>query len=218
MQLSSASLPVGGYSFSQGLEYAIDAQWLKTVSDIEDWLINAMLEGQAKTDIPILLRQYKASQKSDMPTLDYWNNYLLASRESRELYEADIAMGKALFKLLPALDMLLPAENPAASQVCDHCSFVTAFAWAAAHWQIGEYESCKGFLWSWLENQVMATSKLLPLGQTATQRLLLRLSNQIPVAINVATNINDESIGNSLPALAIASARHETQYSRLFRS
>ncbi len=212
MQLSSASLPVGGYSFSQGLEYAIEAGWLENESDVSRWVKVVMLESQAKTDLPILIRQYQAFLKNSITDTEYWNEYLLASRESAEFYKADVAMGKALLKLLPEFGVDL------ANMKILNISFVTSFALAAAHWKLGEQETCKGFLWAWLENQVIVASKLLPMGQTASQKIILHLADQIPKAIACALTITDDAIGNSLPGLAIASARHETQYSRLFCS
>ncbi len=211
-QLCSSSLPVGAYSFSQGLEYAIDANWLVSAEDVSSWIRVCLNENQAKTDIPILIRQYQATQSDDLKTLTYWNDYLLASRESLELYDADISMGKALLKLLPVFGI------PSPYQPADEVSFVTAFALAAGFWQTGCEQSCHGFLWSWLENQILAASKLLPLGQTAAQKMLLDLSQHIVPTVDNALLVVDEAIGNSLPALAIASACHETQYSRLFRS
>jgi urease accessory protein len=212
LQLSSAALPVGGYAFSQGLEFAIDEGWLKNPDDIAQWLTLQMSESQAAVDLPLLQRQLIAASSGDGEQLAYWNTYALACRETAELRLTDTAMGAALLRLLASLEVALPlAEGK-------ETSFVTAFAMAAAHWQLDARSCCHGYLWSWLENQVAAATKLVPLGQTAAQQLLSQLLLEIPPAIDKSMLIHDHAIGASLPAVAMASARHETQYSRLFRS
>jgi urease accessory protein len=212
LQLSSAALPVGGYAFSQGLEFAIDEGWLSNKADIAQWIDVQMMESLAAVDLPLLHRQLAAAVNADREQLAYWNDYTLACRETAELRLTDTAMGAALVKLLASLDvpMLYQAEKDV--------SFVTAFAMAAAYWQLDSRSCCHGYLWSWLENQVAAATKLVPLGQTTAQQLLSELLALIPGAIDKSLGIDDDAIGASLPALAMASARHETQYSRLFRS
>ncbi|MCS5588188.1 MAG: urease accessory protein UreF [Porticoccaceae bacterium] len=212
LQLSSAALPVGGYSFSQGLEYAIDSGWLKNAEDISQWLSLQLQQSLANTDLPLLSRQLQAARIADSKAMDYWNCYTLACRETSELRLNDTAMGAAMVRLLNHLDVPMP--------LCEQreITFVAAFAMAAAHWQIDCRTACQGYLWSWLENQVAAATKLVPLGQTSAQQLLGELLPVIPLAINQSETIADEQIGSSLPAVAMASAWHETQYSRLFRS
>ena len=74
------------------------------------------------------------------------------------------------------------------------------------------------YVWSWLENQVLAAIKLVPLGQVAGQRLLLALGARIPRVVAIAMTLDDADLSTFAPGLCLASARHETQYSRLFRS
>ena len=212
LQLSSAALPVGGYSFSQGLEYAIDEGWLSNREQVAQWLSLQLSESLACVDLPLLSRQLQAARIADQDALAYWNAYTLACRETSELRLTDVAMGVALTRLLNSL------EVPVAYTNNKEMTFVTAFAMAAAHWQLDTRVACHGYLWSWLENQVAAATKIVPLGQTMAQQLLSDLLKQIPAAINRSETLDDQSIGASLPALAMASAWHETQYTRLFRS
>ena len=79
-------------------------------------------------------------------------------------------------------------------------------------------ETAIGYLWSWLENQVLCAVKLIPLGQVAGQRLLTDLAVKIPILVDQAFYFTDDDIGGSSFGLALASSRHEMQYSRLFRS
>ncbi len=212
LQLSSAALPVGGYSFSQGLEYAIEDGWLRDGDAVARWLSLQLSQSMARVDLPVLVRQLQAAHDADDKTMAQWNRYILACRETRELRLTDTAMGAALQRLLRELEV--SRCDTSAGDI----SFVTVFARAAAHWQIDTTAACQGYLWSWLENQVAAATKLVPLGQTRAQRLLGELLEQGAGAVNRALSLEDDAIGASLPALAMASSWHETQYSRLFRS
>ncbi len=211
LHLCSAGLPVGAYAFSHGLEYAIEASWLKSDSDIERWLSMQLRFSLAALDLPILLRLDRALAESDVDAVRYWNALILASRETRELQLTDTATGLALQKLMPEFGMhVIAMQGPV--------SFVTVFAQAARYWQIRSEMAALGFCWSWIENQVNAATKLLPMGQTQAQRMMHTLQGRIPAVIDVAGNVADDDIGVSLPALSLASMHHETQYSRLFRS
>ncbi|MBR9885874.1 MAG: urease accessory protein UreF, partial [Oceanospirillales bacterium] len=121
---------------------------------------------------------------------------------------------QALLRLLPALDVDIPETLKAAVGQTQ----LGGMALAARHWEIDCRSLCRGYLWSWLENAVMAGVKLVPLGQTDGQRLLMVLSDQLPTLLDDALHLDDRAIGSSTPAMAIASSLHETQYSRLFRS
>jgi urease accessory protein len=129
------------------------------------------------------------------------NSQFLASRETAELRAESVQMGYSLKKLLADLGAgEVPLEEP---------SFPAAFAFAARYWKIEPQAALQAYLWAWLENQVMAAVKAVPLGQTEGQRILLSLSRTFP-------EVKDE--GNFAPGLAMLSMKHETQYSRLFRS
>jgi urease accessory protein len=210
LQLSSSTLPVGGYAFSQGMESAVEAGWLPDAQATSHWLQQQLLYSLARVDIPLLLRLHRTIGNGE--SVDYFNAYVLACRETAELRQTDTAMGQALTKLLTVLEVPMPITAKGQT------SFVTAFAAAASHWQISERSCCYGFLWSWLENQVAAATKLVPLGQTAAQTLLGELMPVIEETIEIGVTVTDEDIGASLPALALSSCQHEHQYSRLFRS
>lgn len=211
LQLCSPALPVGAYAFSQGLEPAMDRRWLLNLADIEDWLTVQLQHSVARVELPLLLRLHAAWQADDHAAVQHHNDLLLACRESEELRLCDTAMGAALARLLPTLALPLPCavESPA---------FLTLFVFAAQRWQLSAQLTALGYAWTWLENQVMAATKLLPLGQSQAQHLLSVLQQRVPVLIEQAAQLDDEEIGSSLPGLAFASLHHETQYTRLFRS
>jgi urease accessory protein len=210
LQLSSVGLPVGGFAYSQGLEHAIDAGWVKDAAACEGWLDLQLRHALARLDLAVVFRLYRALGEEDGAAVCHWNDYLLACRETRELYLTDTAMGQALKRLLGSLGMRVPGTVDT--------SFVTAFSSAAWQWGIDGRACALALAWSWLENQAAAATKLIPLGQTRTQQMLGALQAAIPDALDTAGALNDDSLGAGLPALALASTLHETQYSRLFRS
>ena len=214
LHLSSPALPVGAYAYSQGLEYAIDHGPLKTSRDVADWLRGILLNGLGALDLPILIRCYTAWQQNDFETLNYWNHYLRACRETSELLLEDEQLGMALSRLL--IDLDVPADR--AKAVTAKPSFAVMFALAGCHWRIPIADLLQSFSYSWLENQVAAATKIVPLGQTAAQKLLIQLLPVIPLAIATAQTMKSDDIGASLPGQVLASTLHEYQYSRLFRS
>jgi urease accessory protein len=217
LQLCSANLPVGGFSFSQGLEYAIETKWIANFESTQNWIALNLTQAIARTDLPILQRLYQAVETQDSVGFAYWNNHLIACRESKELRLAELAMGKALLRLLGNLDALDMAayDEFIAEQAL---SFVAAFALAAMLWKIDLPSCLSGFCWTVIDNQVAAATKLVPLGQSQAQNLLFTLSQEVTLAMATASALADDEIGASLPRLAMASAWHETQYTRLFRS
>lgn len=213
-QLISPALPIGGFTYSQGLEWAVEARWVHDNITFAAWLDSLLAHSIATLDLPILLRLHKACEHADWPRFKLWCNYLLASRETMELRKEERQRGAALLKLLPDLGITIPAgqrESLAATQLA-------GMALAATQWEISAEKTCSGYAWSWLESTVMAGVKLIPLGQTQGQQLTLKLAEKIPGAVSAARAVIDSEIGSSSAAQAIASSRHETQYTRLFRS
>lgn len=211
LHLCSPALPIGAYAYSQGLEYAIDSGWLQTPEAIADWLLGLMENTLSYTDLPILRRLYEACAAGDNNGLNNWNHYLRACRESRELLLEDEQLGGALARLLKGLGV--PGVELAAPP-----TYASQFAQAGVFWAIPLDTLCQGFLWAWLENQVAAATKLVPLGQSQGQQILMRLMPHMPSVCAAAAERADTELGRGLPGLAMASSLHESQYSRLFRS
>lgn len=211
LHLSSPALPIGAYAYSQGLEYAIESGWLEG-SALGEWLADGLQLGVAQLDLPLLLRARAALAQNDLTQLDHWNDFLLANRETRELLLEDQQIGAALLRLLKSLsteELLVPRQAP---------GYAVAFAIACELWHIDQTAALHSYCFSWLENQVTAATKLVPLGQTDAQRLLLTLLEGVAVACETALEMDDTMLGLSLPGLALASCGHERQHTRLFRS
>lgn len=210
LQLASPALPVGAYSYSQGLEAAIEAGIVHDAASAKRWISEVLGYSLARMEAPVFLRLCTAWRAGDTVAAARWNEFFLAARETAELRAETAQMGYSLARLLPELGL---GEVPLAEP-----SFPAAFAFAVAAWQIDPHEALVAYLWSWIENQVLAAAKALPLGQTDGQSLLLFLGGQLDEIARGAARLDDDSLGNFTPGLALLSSRHETQYSRLFRS
>lgn len=213
-QLISPALPVGAYAYSQGLEYAVSEEWVADEASALEWIEGVAANSIMTLDLPVMQRMYRAWQQDDEAQVVHWSRFLAVSRESSEILAEDNHLGKSLARLLGDLDL----EQAAAWRFKQESNFPAMFSLAASHWEIEVQQAMAGYLWAWCENQVAAAIKIVPLGQTAGQRLLSMLILKIPVWVEQAMAIEDDDIGVLCPGVAIASAHHETQYSRLFRS
>lgn len=213
-QLASPALPVGAYAYSQGLEWAVAAGWVVDEATLAEWLGEQLRHSLPRVDLPILVRLHAAARAADDDRMLHWSRELVALRETRELAADDCDRGRALVRLLRDLDVAAALPWVARPDV----PFALATALAAAAWELPLDPTLHAYAWGWLENQVLAGVKLVPLGQVAGQRLLLRLAPRIAGAVATACTLDDDDLGGALPILAIASSLHETQYTRLFRS
>ena len=214
LRLTSPSLPIGGYSYSQGLEFAVSSGWVHDASSASDWIQGLLKNSLVNLDLPILKRLYQSWQESDLEKVAYWNDFILASRDSHELQEEDRQLGKALARLL--VDLELEDAKDFLKPPCG--GFLTLYSLAVVKWNISLNDAASGFLWMWSENQVLCAIKLIPLGQTDGQKILSALIETISQVIERGLNLSDDDIGYTALGQGIASALHETQYTRLFRS
>jgi len=213
LQLISPSLPIGGYTYSQGIEWAVEAGWIKDARGLREWLEGLMQTNLHFLELPVLKRMLEAWTHADLEWLGQLNARLIASRETRELRLEESNRARAFFDLLPALEPGAAEYEQTLRQ-----SQLACFSFTCYRWGIDYNRAALGLLMSWLENGVLSAVKIIPLGQTAGQQVIFDLGAQIPGIVASAGTVDDDEIGASSMALAIASARHETQYTRLFRS
>jgi urease accessory protein len=214
LQLASPTLPVGAYSYSQGLESAIDSGIVKDADSAQRWIADVLELSVASLEGPVLLRLMRAWESADLAEVRRWNDEFVAGRETAELRAETLQMGFSLASLVNGLEI----ADSSGLDTLDPVAFPTAFAFAAAAWRLEAGDVLAAYLFAWVENQALAASKALPLGQTDTQRLIREVAARIPALVERARDLPDEALANFAPGLALASSRHETQYSRLFRS
>jgi len=217
LQLASPALPIGAYSYSQGLESAVALGFVRDGDTAGRWIGDMLELVIAPGEAAALWRLLEAIARGDWAQARDWNEWLRVSRETAELRAETEQMGTALVKLAVDLDILDSASRAAASTMAP-VTLPAAYALAACGFGILPIPAATAYLWSWLENQVLAAVKTIPLGQSAAQRLLVELGARIPATLALASSIADEDMSSFAPGLAFASSRHETQYTRLFRS
>jgi urease accessory protein len=213
LRLVSPSLPVGAFSYSRGLEYAAEAGWVHDESSAKTWIHGTLENSFAMLDGALFWRMSEALARDDAEAFLQADAWLSAGRESRELQLEDRRMGEALLRLLADLDV-----PQAQLYLGQPLTYPAAFAIAAHHWNVSPAAALKGLMWTIAEGQVAALLRLVKLGHTAGQRILIDAVPVIERAVATARSLEDDEIGNVSVAMAMASAWHETQYSRLFRS
>jgi urease accessory protein len=217
LRLASPQLPIGGYSYSQGLEMAVEQGLVHDADSARRWLSDQLLLNLARFEAPLLYAHCQAAAEHDWPRLAQLAEQHRASRESRELHLESRQMGYSLQQLLSQLPELDQAALAAFKQLPEP-AFAVAWALAARAWQISAQDALAAWLWSWLENQLAVLMKTLPLGQQAAQRLTTQLIPLLDQAQQHAIELPEPQWGSGAFGLTLASMAHERQYSRLFRS
>ncbi len=217
LRLASPQLPIGGYSYSQGLEMAVDNGRVNDHDSARRWISDQLLLNLARFEAPLLLAHCVAASEENWSELLQSCEAHRASRETRELHQESRQMGYSLQQLLiglPELDALARAFLEQRRE--PHLAL--GWALAARAWQISPQDALAAWLWSWLENQLAVLMKTLPLGQQAAQRLTSELLPLLQQAQQDATRIDPDHYGSAAFGLSLACMAHERQYSRLFRS
>ncbi|MCB4812402.1 urease accessory protein UreF [Methylovorus menthalis] len=217
LQLASPMLPVGAYSYSQGLEWTIECGDVTDKATAEAWIGAVLTMYQGQFELPLLHRLMQAWAASNQPAVSEWDAFYQAGRDTAEAHAESRQMGYSLVRLLSEFESL-PGDWLTRLQAMPTPAFITVYAGIADQWQISPQQALHAYAWSWLENQVSAAMKAVPLGQVAGQKILLELGGRLPALVASAMALPDEDISNFCPGLSIAGCRHETQYTRLFRS
>ena len=214
--LASPALPVGGFSYSEVLEAAVDRAGVATESIASDWLNDQLQLTLARGDLPVIAQAIPAWREANLPRIQLLNDWVLQTRESSELRLQAEQMGRSLLDWLRNHDGANAAHIAACAQM--QPTYPVAFSLAASQLEAGVRDCMLAYAFGWAENMMQAALKSVPLGQSAGQRILARLSRDIPAAVEAALRLSDDERQAFSPMLAILSAQHETQYSRLFRS
>ena len=217
LQLASPALPIGAYSYSQGLEWVIEQRQVQDRASASRWIGDMLRLVVAPGEAAILWRLLGAVRRAEWREVVEWNDTFRASRETAELRTETEQMGGSLARLAGDLGLLDDSAREASGAMAP-VTLPAAYALAARGFGIDPSDALAAYVWAWLENQVLCAVKAIPLGQLAGQRMLLDLGAHVPAAAKLASSIADADISTFAPGLAIASSRHETQYTRLFRS
>ena len=214
--LASPALPVGGFSYSEGLEAAVDRAGVATENIASDWLTDQLHLGQARGDLAAMAQAITAWRQGDLARVAALNAWVLQTRESSEFRAQTEQMGRSLLDWLRNHHTASAADIAACAQM--QPTYPIAFALAAAATSANLRDCLQAYAFGWAENMVQSAIKAVPLGQSAGQRILARLAADIPAAVEHARALPDDQRQALTPMLAILSSQHEVQYSRLFRS
>lgn len=210
--LASPALPVGGFAYSEGLEAAVESARIRDEATAADWLSDQLHLCLSRADLAVMTEAITAWRTGDLARIARLDAWVLATRETAELRQQPEQMGRSLVEWLKSVQPAVAARAP------QPLTYPVAFALAAAASNAPVRDCLLSFAFGWAENMAQAAIKSVPLGQGAGQRILLRLAAEIPTAVDNALALNEDDRQAFAPMLAILSAQHETQYSRLFRS
>ncbi|BBD61210.1 urease accessory protein UreF [Nostoc sp. HK-01] len=215
LQLASPALPVGAYGYSEGLETLVEDGIIANQETLQHWLTSELRYGAIRLEAAVMLRAAESAKIGNLETLCYWNRWLSAARETQELRNSSWQMGRSLAQLIGKLQ---PELLPTINSLGNRCNYAIAFGIAVAHWQINVNAALLAYLHSWASNLITAGVKLIPLGQTAGQALLLDLQPLISATVQEILVLKDDELSCCSWGLSLASMQHEIQYTRLFRS
>ena len=214
--LASPALPVGGFSYSEGLESAVERAGVDSEGTAADWLADQLHLTLVRGDLAVMAHAITAWRAADLHQVGALNAWVLQTRETAELRAQTEQMGRSLLEWLRNDESADPLHIRACLAM--QPTYPIAFALAASRTSADVRECLLAYAFGWAENMMQAALKAVPLGQSAGQRILARLGKSIPAAVEQAMQLPAEERQSFSPMLAILSAQHETQYSRLFRS
>jgi urease accessory protein len=221
MWLASPALPIGGFSYSEGIEAAVDSAYIATFSEANDWLIDQLYLTLARADLAIAAKAIAAWRRGDLARIEELNNWVLQTRETSELRLQTEQMGRSMLDWLrkqPSFHRNFQDNFQSNQDFLKSPTYPLVFALAASATQASVRDCLMSFAFGWAENMTQAAVRAVPLGQTDGQRVLANLAEHIPAAVDAAMLLQDSEKQAFSPMLAILSSQHETQYSRLFRS
>lgn len=215
LQLASPLLPVGGYSYSEGLETLISQTKISDRSSLQTWVEYELQAGAIRIEAAVMDRAYLAASQGDLVSLQYWDRWLSAMREPEEMRHQSWQMGGSLTKL--AIE-LTPEIQELFSALDRPCHYAIAFGITAQSWQIDRHATILAYIQCWATSQIGVGVKLIPLGQTAGQQMLWQLLSQLDLLAQTIPTLADDELYACTWGSSLASMQHETLYSRLFRS
>lgn len=218
LQLADSALPLGSYSYSEGLESLINNQIISDEKTLHSWIINELKYGTIKMETAIMINAYECFINRKSAQLNYWNNWLSANKETWELRQQSWQMGNSLLKLIQALETS-NQDIINLNQILEKpFNYSVIFGIVAANWELEKAKVILVYLKTWVTNTINAGIKLIPLGQTQGQKLLFNIFSFLNIISEEIISLKNSELVTCNWGLSLASMNHETQYSRLFRS
>lgn len=214
LQFLSPAMPVGAYSYSQGLEWAVNQKWITDKTTFQQWVTEQISSTLAQQELPLLRRLYQANKTRNEASADHWTQVALAVRDTAELRQEELDRAEAYLRVLTTVTSIDKAWSTAPFLRTP----LMSMAWFSVINGIEEEALILAFAHNWLENSLISGVKIIPLGQSAAQEMLYQLAENLSAAAHHSLSFEDDCIGVSLPALTMASCKHEVQYSRIYRS
>lgn len=221
MWLASPALPIGGFSYSEGIEAGVDIACIATFIEANDWLIDQLHLSLARADLAVVAKAVPAWRRGDLARIDELNDWVQQTRETSELRLQTEQMGRSMldwWRKQPSFHGDFQNNFQSNQDFFKSPTYPLVFALAASSTQASVRDCLMSFAFGWAENMTQAAVRAVPLGQTDGQRILANFAEHIPAAVDAAMRLQDSDRQAFLPMLAILSSQHETQYSRLFRS
>jgi urease accessory protein len=221
MWLASPALPIGGFSYSEGIEAGVDSAHIATFSIANDWLIDQLNLSLGRADLAVVAKAIPAWRRGDLTRIDELNGWVLQTRETSELRLQTEQMGRSMldwWRKQPSFHGDFQDNFEINQNFFKSPTYPLVFALAASSTQASVRDCLMSFAFGWAENITQAAVRAVPLGQTDGQCILANLAEHIPAAVDAAMRLQDSERQAFSPMLAILSSQHETQYSRLFRS
>lgn len=218
LQLCNSSLPLGAYSYSEGLETLVEQKLISNDQHLKYWLLNELKYGSIRVESAMVMRAYDSYLTKNLDNLLYWNNWFSASRETFELRQQSWQMGKSLLRLINSFEPEDSFLQTLINNLKSSANYSIVFGIITAHWQIEKENVLLGYLHNWVNNLVNVGVKLIPLGQTDGQKLLLYFNQEICQQIENILSLEDDELSSCSWGLSLASINHEQLYTRLFRS
>jgi urease accessory protein len=221
MWLASPALPIGGFSYSEGIEAGVDSAHIATFSIANNWLIDQLNLSLGRADLAVVAKAIPAWRRGDLTRIDELNGWVLQTRETSELRLQTEQMGRSMldwWRKQPSFHGDFQDNFQINQNFFKSPTYPLVFALAASSTQASVRDCLMSFAFGWAENMTQAAVRAVPLGQTDGQRILANLAEHIPAAVDAAMKLQDSERQAFSPMLAILSSQHETQYSRLFRS
>lgn len=217
LHLTSANLPIGNFTYSQGLEYAIQKKWVKDKNTFSIWQKNQIDHNIIYTDLPLLKRLYDSCLTSNINKFNYWTYFLLASKDTYELKKEELQKGTTLFNVINDIWNVKKNINNKWFNLIKK-TYLGCLAFLGKIWKISLEELSLSFLYNWIENSIMVALKLVPFGQKTAHLLINHFYKYLSKIILKSFQLKNKDLGASIPLLSISSSCHEKQESRLFRS